>query len=429
MNLNIEKPLTILEQIQKETSINKKVEIIKEWHKLDKNTCEKILKFLYDKNIKTNLGSKKIRKFKKNQEIRTMSNLTNDILLDVIYYLSKESTGKDEDIRFARYYVEDTYYGTSEEFMEEFLSKELSLGIDLKLVNKAIPNLIEVIEPMLATNYNNVCDKLDNNLEYHITIKLDGNRLLIDTRETPYKAYSRNGLLVDGLDDFLSNLKLTKGFIYDGELLPSNIEGKNSSEQYKEISSIMRTKGEKDKEKITYYIFDVMLNNTTYVDRRKLFLNDLPNTKYQKVVPILYVGKINKNVFDLLDEVVSDGNEGLMANVSNGKYESGIRSKNIVKFKKFHDVDIKCIDLEKGSGKYKNTLGAIIVDYKGNRVKVGSGFTDEIRDELWNNKDLILNKIVKVKYFEESKDKNGIISLRFPVFIEIRNDKNDVSYE
>jgi DNA ligase-1 len=40
-----------------------------------------------------------------------------------------------------------------------------------------------------------------------------------------------------------------------------------------------------------------------------------------------------------------------------------------------------------------------------------------------------MNKIVEIQYFEESSDKEGNLSLRFPVFKQVRNDKNEESYE
>ena len=61
------------------------------------------------------------------------------------------------------------------------------------------------------------------------------------------------------------------------------------------------------------------------------------------------------------------------------------------------------------------------VEYKDNVVKVGSGFTDKQREEYWVNAHKYLNKYVKVKYFEESCDKEGKYSLRFPVFLCFRD--------
>ena len=104
--------------------------------------------------------------------------------------------------------------------------------------------------------------------------------------------------------------------------------------------------------------------------------------------------------------------------------------KNLIKVKKFYTMDLKITGYEKGSGKLSGTLGALIVDFKGNTVNVGSGFDDKTRDKLWNIKDSLIGKIVEVKYKEVTKDKKTQKeSLQFPVFICLREDKNEVNYE
>ena len=77
----------------------------------------------------------------------------------------------------------------------------------------------------------------------------------------------------------------------------------------------------------------------------------------------------------------------------------------------------------------KGTLGKLVVDYKGFEVRVGSGLTDEERDNIWNNPESAIGHLIEVKYMQESKDENGDLSLRHPVFVRIRDDKDDVSYE
>ena len=104
------------------------------------------------------------------------------------------------------------------------------------------------------------------------------------------------------------------------------------------------------------------------------------------------------------------------------------RTKNLIKVKKFFSCDIKCIGTEEGSGRNKGTLGALVCDYKGNKVRVGSGFSDVDRKHFWLHPENVIGKIISVKYKEETKNKDGGISIQFPVFEAIRFDKTDSSY-
>lgn len=94
-------------------------------------------------------------------------------------------------------------------------------------------------------------------------------------------------------------------------------------------------------------------------------------------------------------------------------------------------ANLRCIDMELGTGVNANRLGAITVELpleSGTyQVKVGSGFTQEQRDYFWQHKDEILGKIVEVQYFEITQNQQGGYSLRFPVFCQVRNDKDEIS--
>ena len=419
-----------LEKIKNIQGTNNKKELLKEWYNKDSKVCKEIMNFLYNPNIITNLSTKKIKK-------TTMTNdyidtddikiLTNENIFYIIKYLTESCTGTDKDISIIQRFRDRFYYSQSKDFFELFVCKELNIGLDIKNINSVISDCIELIEPMLAYNYNNVSNDINLEDEWYITVKLDGNRLIIDNRKEKPLAYTRNGILLKDLDDFLSNINLPKGYIYDGELLPNNIDGKTSKEQYKEISSIMRTKGEKDKNKIKYHIFDIIDYSLLYKERRKI-IDKIPNSKYVNICKVLHKGPIKKQVFDLLDKLIDSGEEGLMANHENGLYVPK-RTKDIIKFKKFHTLDLKCIGIEEGTKRFKKTLGSIICEYKGNIVKIGSGFTEKQRNDIWNDNSLVLNKIIEIKYFEETEDKDGNKSIRFPVFQQIRDDKTEVSYE
>lgn len=421
--------LDYLEDIKNTQGTNEKKNILQDWYNSNKQQCIRVMNFLYNPNIVTNMSTKKIRKILSENIWTTcdIKGLDNNVLESIMSYLENNCTGTDENIRYLQSFRDLYVYRQSKEFLELFMCKELAIGLDIKAINSVIPNCIDIIEPMLATNYTNVADKLDHSKIYYITLKLDGNRCIVDNRNGIPKAYSRNGVEIKGLDSFLNSLNLPKGKIYDGELLPRNVNGISSKDQYKEISSIMRTKGEKPKDKITYHIFDIIDYDLPYMQRRN-FIDSIENTEYQQICQVLYKGQINNAVFKLLDEVVAQEQEGLMANDIEGMYESK-RVKSILKFKKFNTVDLKCIGVEQGEKKYANTLGAIICEYKGNTVKVGSGFTDSQRDYYWENQDEIVGRVVEIQYFEETQDKQGKVSCRFPTFICCREKGKEVSYD
>jgi DNA ligase-1 len=196
---------------------------------------------------------------------------------------------------------------------------------------------------------------------------------------------------------------------------------------------ITRADGEKHGLKIL--VFDAMpvsdwktqQSSLTYIQRRQMldcmtaFYNN--DTTYFELLPILYMGSDTSKVLELLEEAIASNEEGVMINICDAPYEFG-RTWNLMKVKKMNTLDLQVVDYEEGSGRLAGTLGAIHVRYKnGNIVKVGSGFSDELRKQIWNHDVMIVGKIVEIQYFEETTNADGGISLRFPVFKDFRPDK------
>jgi DNA ligase-1 len=63
--------------------------------------------------------------------------------------------------------------------------------------------------------------------------------------------------------------------------------------------------------------------------------------------------------------------------------------------------------------------------HKGYIVRVGSGFSIEQRKEFYQDPNKILGKIIEVQYFEETKNQDGGLSLRFPTFKYLYGDSRD----
>ena len=100
----------------------------------------------------------------------------------------------------------------------------------------------------------------------------------------------------------------------------------------------------------------------------------------------------------------------------------GKRTKNLVKVKKFFDAEYDVDDLiydhrviVDGKEVEEMMLKNVVVEHKGSRVQVGSGFSHEQKRFYFKNPDKILGKQITVQYFEETTNQHGEHSLRFPV--------------
>ena len=68
----------------------------------------------------------------------------------------------------------------------------------------------------------------------------------------------------------------------------------------------------------------------------------------------------------------------------------------------------------------RNDLGALIVRFGDIEFNIGTGFTDDERNEIWANRDKYLGKIVKFKYFPIGmKD-----APRHPVYEGVRDERD-----
>jgi DNA ligase-1 len=360
-------------------------------------------------------------------------------VFDLFDYLEEHNTGRDCDIATCRITLDSITSEDREcaELLEKLICKDLSLGIDSKTVNKEIPNLVNRFDCMLAQKYFDNPAKLEGK-EFAITTKLDGFRLIaIKDEFGNVKFYSRVGQPVEGLVEIEKEFKkyIPNNMAFDGELTVSDYFYMSSKDAYKAASKIIRLKGDTPKTGLTYRVFDSMSAtefmsqkcDRPYSERRAMldfWFADRVDLKHIEVLPVLYRGDDTSKITEWLNTITAHGGEGVMCNVCSAKY-SWSRTWDLLKVKKFQSLDLEVVNVEEGSGRLAGTLGAIQVRYKdGNIVKVGSGFSDEERKLFWNSPDLILNKVVEVKYFEETQNADGSYSLRFPTWCSnIRIDK------
>lgn len=112
--------------------------------------------------------------------------------------------------------------------------------------------------------------------------------------------------------------------------------------------------------------------------------------------------------------------EGIVLRHPTISYTDG-RSHNLLKVKKIYSSEFTITNINKGSGQYANSLGSINVSNMINGVmitsKVGTGFTEDERNTIWNNQSQYLGRSVEIMYMNISTDN----SLRQPVFVRVLN--------
>ncbi len=356
-------------------------------------------------------------------------------VFDLFDYLKEHNTGKDYDIAVCQLAI-DWFAGDDKELanlLMQLIFKDLSIGVEAKSINSVMPGLIPQFACQLAEKYFDKPEKIAGK-EFAITTKLDGFRLIVfKNADGSIECYSRVGQLVEGLVEIEADLAaLPCNTALDGELTITNYFDMPSKEAYKAASKIIRLKGATPKRGLTYRVFDCMKADEfkmqscikPYAERRAE-LDSFPKMQHIEVLPVLYVGDDTSKITEWLDKITAEGGEGCMLNSLWAPYVWG-RTWNLQKCKKFQSLDLLVVGYEEGSGRLAGTLGAIHVRYKeGNIVKVGSGFSDEERALYWAQPDLILNKIVEVKYFESSRNADGTESLRFPTWTSNIRDPRD----
>lgn len=293
------------------------------------------------------------------------------------------------------------------------LNKRPNCGVSVKTVNLVFPGLLTTFGVQLAQVYKQGMKLFAPGKYWIISPKIDGLRGVF----TNGKFYSRNGKEIPGLTNLAEVLKskLPAGCTLDGEL---TVPGKTFNELSGEIRSFKETKD------VRYNVFDfIKLNdNSTLVNRLTgldNWVEDNAGILNAGVRRVKHSFVADDNQIDkFYNEFISQGYEGAVLKDPDGERYNG-RNKDWLKLKPSYTTDVQVIDLERGTGKYSNAIGALIVSYKGCYVKVGSGLTDKQRAAWYQNPNLIMGKTIEVMYMEETE----YGSLRHPRFKTVRGDK------
>jgi DNA ligase-1 len=396
----------------------------------DDYIVQQYLKLAFDPYVVYGISKKKLQK-----EVRVGETQCPPTIFELFDYLINHNTGRDVDIAVCQIARDWICFDNPDlvELLEALICKDLSIGVDAKSINSVMPSLIPTFNVQLANKYFDKPELIEGK-EFAVTTKIDGGRIIALKENGHVSFYTRSGQKYEGLVDLEREIleKFPDNVCLDGEITILDNAGIPSKEAYKRAMKLTRSDGEKHGLKMI--VFDWM--PATDFKRQKcdipygkrcaesesLFAN-IPSTTYFELLPFLYHGTDTSKILELLDEAIANQEEGVMINIWDAPYEFK-RTNNLLKVKKMNTLDLEVVDYEEGSGRLAGTLGAIHVRYKnGNIVKVGSGFSDELRKQIWNHDVMIVGKIAEIQYFEETTNADGGISLRFPIFKDFRPDK------
>jgi DNA ligase-1 len=361
-------------------------------------------------------------------------------VFDLFDYLENHNTGSDADISICQEVLNIVSTNDREAgaILEALICKDLSIGCDAKTINKEIPDLIPTLSVQLANKYFDKPTYVEGKT-FAITTKIDGGRIIALKENGQVSFFTRAGQKYEGLvdlEDEMSRL-MPDNICLDGEITLLVRGNLSSKDAYKETMKIVRTK-DKEKHGIKMLVFDAMsvsdfktqTSSVTYIQRRQMLdcMSAFDTARYFELLPILYRGSDTGEITRILEEEVSNGEEGIMINICDAPYEFK-RTNGLLKVKKMQTMDLEIIGFEEGEGRLAGKLGAVLVRYKnGNVVKVGSGFSDDLRVTIWVNQSDYLGNICEVQYFEETTNADGGESLRFPIFKDFRPDKTEADY-
>lgn len=424
----MKKYVEIFKEIKNESSRKGKEELLRKYENVE--GLKEIFKFVYDPLVKTGLAKKKIEK-----EVCLPTYTQLETIFDAMAYVILYNTGSDQIIQSIQIFLKQLKTEEERELAKSILTKDLPIGISSTTLNKVYgKGFISKHKVMKGQKYNPE-KHLTKGEEFIVSLKVDGFRSTTKNLEEGSEFITTTGAKYEGLIELEELMKkLPTGFVYEGELVNVNRDNLSSSDLFRATQSRLKKHG--IKKDVRFLLFDMIpiddyekgVFDVPYKTRRSILeetiKKSLPADSLISVVPKFYVGNDKDVIDDLFLEAIGRGEEGLIIHLSDGIFELK-KSPSILKVKPEEEADLRCLDVVEDIRGGK--CGSIIVDYKGHRVAV-AGLKEKWKVDFWKDPSLVVGKIVEIKYFQESKNEHGGLSLRQPSLNRIRDDKDEVSY-
>jgi len=279
-------------------------------------------------------------------------------------------------------------------------------------------NLFNPIRPMLADRVKSekeVIEKIGN--EFAIEYKLDGERVQIHVEGEKIELFSRS---LEKISNYYPDIieKIPKIIQAENAILEAEIVAINENTgDFLPFQELMHRRRKYKIEKavteypITVNFFDILYCNgkncteLNYSERRKKLENIVKENEFAKYIPMT-IAKNENEIQEFFENSINAGSEGLMLKMLDKPYQAGSRGSHWLKLKREYrnelgdSLDLVVIGGFFGKGRRTGSYGTLLLStYDENTdtfpsiCKVGTGFTDESLDQLYQ----ILNPKTTIK--------------------------------
>ena len=279
-------------------------------------------------------------------------------------------------------------------------------------------SIFNPIRPMLADRVKSEEEAIKKfQDEFAAEYKLDGERAQIHKKGNKIIIFSRSLERITqyypDIVEKIPNILICDDCIIEAEVVAMNEDTGN----FLPFQELMHRRRKYKIEKavsdypITVNFFDILyLNgrkmiNLPYLERRSSLLKIIKDSKFAKAIPMSIV-KNEGDIIEILENSINSGCEGLMLKMIKSQYKAGMRGSNWLKLKREYQnelgdsLDLIVIGAFFGKGRRTGRYGTLLLatynsenDTFPSICKVGTGFTDENLDQLYQ----ILSPNVTIK--------------------------------
>jgi DNA ligase-1 len=319
---------------------------------------------------------------------------------------------------------------TGEKSNRESIEHAYNVSSDLGHVSEVVANegiegikkfeitMFSPIRPMLADRVKNEADAFKKfQTEFAAEYKLDGERAQIHKKGNDVMIFSRS---LEKITQYYPDIieKIPSVLICEDCILEAEVVAINENTgDFLPFQELMHRRRKYNVDKavsdypITVNFFDVLYFDgkksmaLPYLERRSILQKIVKETKFAKVIPMSII-KNDGDVIEILENSINSGCEGLMLKMLDSPYRAGMRGSNWLKLKREYQnelgdsLDLIVIGAFFGKGRRTGRYGTLLLatydsenDTFPSVCKVGTGFTDESLDQLYQ----ILSPTVTIK--------------------------------